>query len=306
MSDPLTKSGINLLYLSTFKTANVLVNESMLNQTLEVLDIYDDEKDSSVKKDDDDEEEEEIDSIKSKDSNIKELVTKLKDYSNAPKINPYRDSNYLRSVSSRGSENSYLVMNRNKALNYPNYKNNSQQSSAIYNQINGYDGVTLQYSTDSIEYPNNTSPNGSNRILSNRDSLHSSPDSHTSSHQINNKSSRNSLTHIGLPNMYGQSHYSVSISPTTVTAEPSSTTMNSVTVKPSNTVSTQHYITNRSYYDYTYDNKIQAYANTTSVNGNNYRKDMDDAHRTINYFQQYQPLNPTTRMSSDQQQQQQH
>jgi len=117
MSDPLTKSGINLLYLSTFKTANVLVNESMLNQTLEVLDIYDDEKDSKIKKD-----EEKKENIESKDTNIKELVTKIKDYSNAPKINPYRDSNYLRSVTSRGSENSYLVMNRNKALNYPNYK----------------------------------------------------------------------------------------------------------------------------------------------------------------------------------------
>jgi len=298
MSDPLTKSGINLLYLSTFKTANVLVNESMLNQTLEVLDIYDDEKDSKIKKD-----EEKKENIESKDTNIKELVTKIKDYSNAPKINPYRDSNYLRSVTSRGSENSYLVMNRNKALNYPNYKDQdslSQQrsSSAILNPVNGYDSVNLQYS-DPIEYSNNTSPNGTSRILSNRNSFHSSPtETHTNGNQVNN-TSRNSMTHIGLPNIYGQSHYSVSISPTTVTAEPSSTTMNSVTVKPSTTVSSQHYITNRSYYDYTYDNKIQAYTNTTTVNGNNYRKEIDEPHHTISYFHQYHPLNPTTRMSSD-------
>ncbi|ORX58399.1 hypothetical protein BCR36DRAFT_343556 [Piromyces finnis] len=295
MSDPLTKSGINLLYLSTFKTANVLVNESMLNQTLEVLDIYGEDKDSKESE----KEEKEKESVKSKDTNIKELVTKIKDYSNAPKINPYRDSNYLRSVSSHESESNYLAMNRNKAINYTNYEDSlSQQrsSSTILNPINGYNNVNLQY-PESVEYSNNTSPSNSHILM---DSYHSSPnENHTNGNQMNSKLG-NSLSRIGLSNMYGQPHYSVSISPTTVTAEPSSTTMNSVTVKPSNNVTTQHYITNRSYYDFTYDNKIQAYTNTntTTVNGNNYRKD-DMSDRTISYFQQYHPINPTNRMTSD-------
>jgi len=302
MSDPLTKAGINLLYLSTFKTANVLVNESLINQTLEVLDIYDDNKQGEREKGNIKmiKEEEEEDSSKSEDDDIKELVTKLKDYNTAPKINPYRDSNYLHGGMSRGSEDSYFYNNRNNKLrNYQNMKEvNSQRSSlAIVNQINGYNGVKYKYE-NLVDYNNDDDNEPLNNTI---DSYSRDYNNGNDTNQLKSKS-QNSMSLLGLPSMYGQTHYSVSISPTTVTAEPSSTTMNSVTAKPSNpTVTTQHYITNRSYYDFNYDNKIQTYANTNYIreeNNTNSNSNRNMSTHTISYFQQYHPLH-STRLTSD-------
>jgi len=305
MSDPLTKAGINLLYLSTFKTANVLVNESLINQTLEVLDIYDDDKKDNENK----EEEKSEKSDKSEnteippeansnsntiDVNLKDLDlydTQIKDYGTLAKINPYKDSNYFRGGAVRiNSENNYLYNNNNsnnKMMNYGRYKANSVSSlssSTVINQIS-YDN-NMQYANN-----HNHMLNG-NHLTNNTNMNH-------------NEKNRNSLSPgIGLTNMYApQSQYSVSISPTTVTAEPSSTTMNTVTTKPSNTMSSPHYITNRSYYDYNYDSKISSYATN-----NNYNKQMEGPNlnntnnnmqsNTISYFQQYHPIN-STRLSSD-------
>jgi len=65
------------------------------------------------------EEEEEL--LKSEENDIKELVTKLKDFNTGPKINPYRDSNYVHGVMTRGSEDSYLYNNRNINNKLQNY-----------------------------------------------------------------------------------------------------------------------------------------------------------------------------------------
>lgn len=295
MSDPLTKAGINLLYLSTFKTANVLVNEHLINQTLEVLDMYDEKQEEDEEKEGIKAMEEEEELLKSEENDIKELVTKLKDFNTGPKINPYRDSNYVHGVMTRGSEDSYLYNNRNinnKLQNYHQEGINSQRSSpTIVNQISGYSSMNYQYPNN-----NNNNSNEPNGIETFGDY-----NNVNGNNQLKPKS-RSSLTMMGLPNVYGQPHYSVSISPTTVTAEPSSTTMNSVTAKPSTpTVTTQHYITNRSYYDFNYDNKVQSYASTQylkEVNDTNPNSGNNISSHTISYFQQYHPLH-SAHLTSD-------
>jgi len=299
MSDPLTKAGINLLYLSTFKTANVLVNESLINQTLEVLDIYDDKKDNESKEeksnnsDKSDQSEKsdntEVPSETNSNSNVMDVNLKdldlydtKKDYGTLAKINPYKDSNYFRGAIRINSDNSYLYNtnnNTNKMMNYNPYKANSVSSlssSTIINQIN--------YDNDNI-YPNNHILNGN-------------PLTNNSNMNPNEKNINTLPSGIGLTNMYApQSQYSVSISPTTVTAEPSSTTMTTMaTTKDSNTMNSQHYITNRSYYDYNYDSKVSSYATNNNYNKhvegpnlNNTNSNMPS--NTINYFQQYHPIN---------------
>jgi len=341
MSDPLTKAGINLLYLSTFKTANVLVNEALIDQTLEILDIYDDDKKSE------DKEEKIINNgeieLKVKTNNtIKELIygTKIKDYDPLNEVNAYKENNYVHGMAHRGqSESSYLFNNNpnnNKLLNYNNYKSNSVSSlssATVINHINGYDNLNMQYPNNSIDYTNHNDSNNNNDNINNNNT-NTNTISNTN-HILNNdrykispsdnnvavttitatngtiatisdssNNSRNSTPRLGLSSIYSQNHYSITLSPTTVTAEPSATTMDSVTVKPSQ----QHYITNRSYYDYQYDSNMQyANANTSfrkgiarlHSNNNNNNNNNNLPANTINYFEQYNPINSTARLSTD-------
>ncbi|KAG4084599.1 hypothetical protein H8356DRAFT_1298867 [Neocallimastix lanati (nom. inval.)] len=325
MSDPLTKAGINLLYLSTFKTANVLVNESLIDQTLEVLDIYDDDKKSdNENKENETNKKVERNSSKLIDNDIKDLINnnKLKNYESINKVDIFKENNYIRDTLTRGSEDSYFYNNnRNKLLNNRNYKGhsnsvNSLNSSTVINHIGGYENLNMPYTSNPADYTNvtntnsnkNSNANSSNRILNGNDRYLLSNNEVTATTAITTNgtittvvneslNNRNSNSRLGLSNIYSQNPYSVSISPTTVTAEPSSTTMNSVTVKPS-----QQYITNRSYYDYQYDNKIH-YANPgyykemnntlSNNNGNNLPS------HTISYFQQYHPINTTNHISAD-------
>jgi len=251
---------------------------------------------------------------------IYQLNNKLKNYESINKIDLYKENNYIRDTPTRGSEDSYFYNNnRNKLLNYHNYKGhsnsvNSLNSSTVINHIGGYDNLNMPYTSNLAEYTNgttnnNSNTNSSNHILNSNDRYNLSNNEVTTTTTAittngtittvvsESSNNRNSNSRLGLSNIYSQNPYSVSISPTTVTAEPSSTTMNSVTVKPS-----QQYITNRSYYDYQYDNKIH-YANPS------YRKEMNNtfsnnnsnnlpAH-AISYFQQYHPINATTRLSTD-------
>ncbi|KAL6617901.1 hypothetical protein U3516DRAFT_629007 [Neocallimastix sp. 'constans'] len=332
MSDPLTKAGINLLYLSTFKTANVLVNESLIDQTLQVLDINEDDKKSE------DKDEDTVTSEKTE-----------KDYESLNNINLYKENNYNHTILPRGNEEKYLYTttnninnnnnnnnnnNRNKLLNYSNYKSqinsinplHSSTTTTVISHIGGYDRINLQYSNNRSGYvntnnnqnhnsgnKNNNSTSNSNNILNGQE--HYNPSTNepatttittvTTSDNINslvNDSTKNSdpsSLRLGLSNIYTQNHYSISISPTIVTAEPSSTTMNSVTAK-----SSQQYITNRSYYDYQYDNKIR-YANPNyykemnhhQSNNHNNNNNSISTH-TISYFHQYHPLN-SNRLSTD-------